>query len=112
MMETFSMVKDQIEKKGYLKHLGGGVVITGGGSLLQGGAELAQEIFGIPARVGYPLKVGGLVEEYQSPIYSTGVGLVLYGAALMEAEGFEPKSGKYKTTGFLKRLKDWMGEFF
>jgi cell division protein FtsA len=112
MMETFSMVKDQIEKKGYLKHLGGGVVITGGGSLLQGVAELAQEIFGIPARVGYPLKVGGLVEEYQSPIYSTGVGLVLYGAALMEAEGFEPKSGKYKTTGFLKRLKDWMGEFF
>lgn len=112
MAETFGMVKDQIDKKGYLKHLGGGVVLTGGGALLQGAPELAQEIFGIPARVGYPMNTGGLVEEYQSPIYSTGVGLVLYGAATLESEGFEPKSGKYKNTGFFKKLKEWMSEFF
>ncbi len=112
MAETFGMVKDQIDKKGYLKHLGGGVVLTGGGALLQGAPELAQEIFGIPARVGDPMNTGGLVEEYQSPIYSTGVGLVLYGAATLESEGFEPKSGRYKNTGFFKKLKEWMSEFF
>ena len=82
MAEILGMVKEQIEKKGYLHLLGGGVVLTGGGSLLLSGAsELASEIFGLPARVGYPVKLGGLVEEYHDPMYSTGVGLVMYGAS-------------------------------
>ncbi|MEW5818266.1 MAG: cell division protein FtsA [Spirochaetota bacterium] len=112
MAEIFGMVKEQIEKKGYLKHLGGGVVLTGGGALLKGTADLAREIFGVPARVGYPAKLGGLVEEYKSPAYATAVGLVMYGASGLEDEQFETGTAKVKNSGFLGKLKGWMKEFF
>ena len=46
MAEILGMIHEQIDKKGYLNILGGGVVITGGGSLLSGTAELATEING------------------------------------------------------------------
>lgn len=112
MSEILGMVRDQLAKKSYLKLLGGGVVLTGGGALLPGTVELAQEVFGIPARVGYPGKFGGLSSEYRSPIYSTGVGLVLYGAATMDAARYEIGQSRRSGDGFIFKLKDWMKEFF
>jgi cell division protein FtsA len=44
-------------------------------------AELGEEILGIPVRLGVPKGVGGLAEVVRSPGFSTGVGLVQYGAA-------------------------------
>ena len=112
MTEIFNLVKEQLQKKSYLGMLGGGIVLTGGGSLLSGTAELAQEVFGLPARVGYPAKVGGLTSEYQSPIYATAVGLVLYGAASVAVDRYEPGPTKRTGEGFIVKLKDWMKEFF
>ena len=110
--EILEMVKDKIDKKGYLKLLGGGVVLTGGGSLIPGITELAMEIFGLPARVGYPIKFGGLVEEYYNPKFATGVGLVLYGAA--QRESGTKRKGLDKQNllkNVIERMKDWFKEF-
>jgi cell division protein FtsA len=60
--------------------IGSGVVVTGGSAELQGVTEMAEQIFNIPARVGYPQGIGGLVEVVNRPMYATGVGLVLNGA--------------------------------
>ena len=79
MTEVFGMVKEQLQRSGYLNLIGGGVVLTGGGAMLSGAAELATEVFGLPARIGYPSPLGGLVDEYRSPQYATGVGLIMYG---------------------------------
>ena len=78
MVEIFQMVKDKLDEKKYLEKLNGGIVLTGGGALMLELRSLQGEIFDRPARVGYPLKCGGLVGEYKSPVYSTAVGLVLY----------------------------------
>ena len=113
--EMLSMVKDQIDKKGYLKLLGGGVVLTGGASLVPGTIELAQEVFDLPARIGYPMKLGGLVEEYFNPIYATGIGLVLYGVSKGEVgapENIRKTKGPDRFTGFTDRMKNWFKEFF
>jgi cell division protein FtsA len=40
---------------------------------------LASYIFKLPVRIGIPLSMGGLVEEYRNPLYATAVGLVLEG---------------------------------
>lgn len=112
MTELLNMVREQLAKKNYLKLLGGGVVLTGGGSLLPGTAELAQEVFGIPARIGYPGKFGGLSSEYRSPIYATGVGLALYGAATQESDRYEAGPSRRTGDGFIVKLRDWMKEFF
>ncbi len=112
MTEIFGMVKEQIDKKGYLKLLGGGVVITGGGSLLPGTAELASEIFGLPSRIGYPVKLGGLVEEYYNPMFATGVGLVLYGASRSSTEYFDTTSSEGTFSSVWERMRKWFKEFF
>nr|WP_319477458.1 cell division protein FtsA [Marispirochaeta aestuarii] len=110
MAEIFSMVRDQLEKKDYMRHLGGGVVLTGGGALIPGAVELALEVFGIPARIGIPDKLRGLVEEYQNPVYATAMGLVLYGSEGVSVT--EGGIGRRKGEGLMSRLKGWMKEFF
>jgi cell division protein FtsA len=113
MAEIFGMVREQIERKGYLHHLGGGVVLTGGGSLVAGAADLAAEIFGLPARIGYPVRLGGLVEEYANPMFATGVGLVLHGASREAAgEPFEMDAGEGAFTSTWERMRRWFKDFF
>ena len=112
MNETLEMVKEQLVKKGYQRLLGGGVVLTGGGSLIPGMVDLAQEVFGLPARLGYPMSLGGLVEEYNSPIYATAVGLVMYGAEARATGIFESGNRNANIRGTMDRIKNWLKEFF
>ncbi|MFZ4615674.1 MAG: cell division protein FtsA [Rectinemataceae bacterium] len=91
MEEIFALARERLDKMGHLRHVGGGIVLTGGGALMQGAPELAHAIFDLPVRVGYPRSVGGLVEEFRSPIWATGVGLVLLGA---ESATAEPRRGE------------------
>jgi cell division protein FtsA len=114
MEEIFCMVKGTLDKLVLSRPLGGGVVLTGGGSQLLGAAELASEIFSLPVRVGAPLPVGGLVEEYRSPAFATAVGLVLEGYD-RELQGAAERSGKVRERGIplFGRLAEWLKrEFF
>ncbi|MDR0383656.1 MAG: cell division protein FtsA [Spirochaetaceae bacterium] len=79
MTEIFQLAKANIEEIYPLRTLSGGVVITGGGANMPGVSELASEVFGLPVRIGNPLPVGGLVDEYRNPAYASAVGLVLEG---------------------------------
>ena len=78
--EIFQLVHHEVERNGFAELLTSGVVITGGSTLLQGMTELAEEILGLPVRRGVPRGIGGLVDVVKSPVYATGVGLVVYGA--------------------------------
>jgi threonylcarbamoyladenosine tRNA methylthiotransferase MtaB len=80
-------------------------------------AELANQIFKMPVRVGAPLPVGGLVEEYRSPVYAAAVGLVLEGNDREGKTGPDRSGGTpprdSAQEGILKKLWDWIkGEFF
>ncbi|GHV85707.1 cell division protein FtsA [Spirochaetia bacterium] len=113
--EIFFMVKEKLDKLAFSRPLGGGVVLTGGGSQLLGAAELASEIFRLPARVGAPLSAGGLVEEYRNPAYATAVGLVLEGNEREMAKGLErgTRRAEKGNTPLFGRLAEWLKkEFF
>ncbi len=77
--EILSLVHRDITRAGYVDVLASGVVLTGGSSLLEGMGEMAEQIFNMPVRIGYPTGIGGLVDVVNNPMYATGVGLVLYG---------------------------------
>ena len=111
MTEVFGMVKDQLDRSGYLKLLSGGAVLTGGGALLPGAAELATEVLGLPARIGYPTPLGGLVEEYRSPEFATGVGLVMYGHGKRRPEHFDMNTSESGYDSVWDRMKRWFREF-
>lgn len=78
--EIFSLVQGELVRSGYEEMISSGVVVTGGSAELQGVTEMAEQIFNIPARVGYPQGIGGLIEVVNKPMYATAVGLVLNGA--------------------------------
>jgi len=48
---------------------------------MEGMIECAEEILGMPVRLGFPVGVKGIVQLVQGPQYATGVGLVRYGAS-------------------------------
>jgi cell division ATPase FtsA len=56
-------------------------VLTGGNTLIRGADELAAVVFGMPVKIGYPsgMTYTGLATEVESPVYSTAVGLAIYG---------------------------------
>ena len=77
--EIFTLVARELARAGFQDAATAGVVVTGGTSIMQGVPELAEGIFDQPVRRGDPIGVGGLADVIQSPIYSTAVGLALYG---------------------------------
>lgn len=111
MAEIFGMVREKVEKKGFLKNLGGGVVLTGGGALMPGAVDLAQDVFGMAARVGRPGDHGGIRNEYQSPQFATAVGLVLYGASVAKVQGVPPPP-RERSPGVVGAIGKWIRNFF
>lgn len=78
--EIFQLIQGEIQKSGFQDLLSGGVVITGGSALLEGMPEVAEFIFEMPVKRGIPQGIGGLRDVVNSPKFSTGVGLLKYGA--------------------------------
>ena len=110
-LEVLDLVGDELSRAGFLDRLNAGIVFTGGGSLIEGLAELAERRFGLPVRLGQPTGVEGLVDIVSSPIYSTAVGLVLYGHHNRDIDAYIGHGG-----GVFGRLAGqvgrWFGELF
>lgn len=107
-VELLELVKDQIWRAGASDRLITGAVLTGGGSMLDGMLELAEETLEMPVRQGLPLGVRGLTDEISHPVYSTAVGLALFGA---EEAGYR-KNGQGKANSpprFFNKILSWAG---
>jgi cell division protein FtsA len=109
--EIFHLVRREIAKSGYQSFLASGVVMTGGSTLLPGMIEMAQQVLGVPVRLGLPTHVGGLIDVISSPIYATGVGLVLYGMKGSEKNFFRIREDNVFSK-VRNRMSDWFSEFF
>src|SRR5690242_8822671 len=78
--EIFEHVKKELMRSGFYDGLAAGVVLTGGATAMDGVCDVAEQALALPTRRGVPTKIGGLVDVVRSPAYSTGVGLVMFGA--------------------------------
>jgi cell division protein FtsA len=109
--EIFQLVHREINKSGFEEALASGIVLTGGTTLLPGTVEMAEQVVNMPMRLGIPTQVGGLTDVVSSPIYATGVGLVLYGLKRQDRKYFRIRENNV----FIKvknRMVDWFSEFF
>ncbi|MDR1759804.1 MAG: cell division protein FtsA [Fibrobacter sp.] len=109
MKEIFNLISEDIERKKLNKVIGAGFVLTGGGSSIEGLVELAEKVFNAPVRRGTPQKSMGLGESIAMPSYSTGVGLLNYGAKHYKPSARDKvpnfaKSAFRKALGFLKNI--------
>jgi cell division protein FtsA len=117
--ELFSLVQAELDRSGYGEHLAAGVVMTGGSARIEGAVQLAESIFHLPVRIGMPqsLKLGGMEELLQNPIYATGIGLLMYGRqrSLENGVSSKPRQGHGATKGLgeaMGKLKGWFANNF
>ncbi len=104
--ELLSLVHAELRRSGFEEICAAGVVLTGGSSKMEGAIELAEEIFHMPVRLGYPQHVSGLVDVVRNPIHSTGVGLLLFGnrqQSGLSSYQLEDTSG----AGVWAKMKSW-----
>ncbi len=114
MEELFVLAAQEIKRSGIESYLPAGVVVTGGGSLLKGTRELAQQVLGADVNLGVPMDIGGgLIKEVESPIYATGIGLILHRLKyLNQKKNAKKNKGKKKAglNNILLRIKQWFDE--
>jgi len=82
VVEIVEQVYMEIKNYGHedqKKKLIAGIVLTGGGSQLKHLKQLVEYITGMDTRIGYPNEhlAGDSNEEVTSPLYATGVGLLM-----------------------------------
>jgi cell division protein FtsA len=79
MSEILEQVYYEIKASGYEKKLIAGIVLTGGGALLKHLVQLTEYITCMDTRIGYPNEhlANTVSDEIASPMYATGVGLVI-----------------------------------
>ncbi|MBI4773619.1 MAG: cell division protein FtsA [Deltaproteobacteria bacterium] len=105
--EVFTLIQREMIRSGYEDLPVSGIVLTGGSSLLPGIPEVAEQVFNLPVRRGYPHSIGGLVDIVNSPMYATGVGLVLYGKRAKPGKKFRIRD-KNIFNRVLGRMKKWI----
>lgn len=101
MVEILEMVNQDLINCGLKNRINGGIVITGGTGLLANLVDLAEQIFDLPVRIGYPVQIGGKVEEVRTPRCTTGVGLVMYGRQ-------HQVDNRYSESSMVGRMKEWL----
>ncbi|MBU1578670.1 MAG: cell division protein FtsA [Bacteroidetes bacterium] len=79
--EIFEHVYYEIKNSGFERRLIAGIVLTGGGAMMKHIDQLAAFVTGMDVRIGYPNEhlAKDTVEELASPMFATGIGLVIEG---------------------------------
>ncbi|MBA3465223.1 MAG: cell division protein FtsA [Deltaproteobacteria bacterium] len=108
--EIFEYVKKDLVRSGYYDALAAGVVLTGGATVMEGVAEIAEQVLNVPTRRAAPTKIGGLVDVVRSPSYSTGVGLVMFGA--QQGKSVQLPARGEDRPGMFKRAWSRLAEMF
>lgn len=107
--DVFHHLWDEIRRSGYERSLNAGVVLTGGGSKLEGMAEIAEQIFDLPIRRGFPDGVGGLADHVQDPSFATAVGLAMH---VNRHDAEAPQFGLGIFSGWRDRFGRILRDFF
>jgi cell division protein FtsA len=101
MKEIFELVGKQLDNQGLLELIPAGVVITGGGAETLGITEVAKRVLQLPARIGKPVELQGLVSDIQKPSFATAIGLVHYGR---KQGGTVPKRSGFSFSSALQKV--------
>ncbi|MBE2293793.1 MAG: cell division protein FtsA [Phycisphaerales bacterium] len=104
--EFFELAREELQRSGFENLIAAGVVLTGGSSKMEGVVELANEVFHMPTRLGLPHDVTGMEDIVRNPIYSTAVGLLLFGNENRRPTRLSTVS-RAGNKGLWSRMKNW-----
>lgn len=109
--ELFGLIYEALDKNNLLDAISAGFVLTGGAAKMRGIAQLAEEIFKVPVRIGGPTNITGVQDVLHNPVHSTGVGLLMYNQAQLDEEPvmFDDVESD---AGVWRKMKGWFGKHF
>ena len=117
--ELFTLVQAELRRSGFEDLVAAGIVLTGGTSKIEGAVELAEEIFHMPVRLAKPSGVNGMNDIVGNPIYSTGVGLLMYAQKHLQQQRQQMPMGapilpevQHPKANVLNRMKNWFQSNF
>ena len=108
--EMLTMIQRDLVKAQCEEMLTSGIVLTGGCAQLKGLSQAAEQIFGLPVRLGRPTGPGGLVDLVKGPDFATAAGLVIY--ASREAGSAAHARGTQNFGRLFRKVGNWFGEYF
>ncbi|HEX4975139.1 MAG TPA: cell division protein FtsA [Pseudomonadales bacterium] len=106
--ELFTLVQAELRRSGFEDLISAGIVMTGGSSKMEGVIELAEEVFHMPVRLGLPKEILGLTDAVIDPIYSTAIGLLLYGQKELQENKGNLNSPEMMGGNMFHRIKKWV----
>ena len=109
--EIFTMVAMELSSKGVIGKVPSGVVVTGGCALCIGTQESARRMLSLPARIGFPKGVTGLIEEVENPAFAACVGLLFFGITEQETAPKWTSPGIFSKIGKDLPVKGAVGKF-
>lgn len=115
--EIFKLVNKELQSIKRAGLLPAGAVLTGGGAKLPYVVDVSKKILGLPTQLGFPSKLGGMMNEVDDPSFATAVGLILWAR---EQEIFS--KGGFTGVGVIDnisrnaeytvdKIRKWMGRF-
>ncbi len=109
--EIMELIRESLEKSGYMRKLNTGIVLTGGTALLNGIQEIAHRQLELPVKIGYPEKLNGIQDHINSPEFSVAIGMILH---TFSEQTYSNYSGNYSSNAnsFIKKTMKSIKELF
>lgn len=104
--EMMTMINQEMIDSNFKELVNAGIVLTGGTSLLADMLDITEQIFDLPVRIGYPQRVGGVVDLVNTPQCATAVGLVIYGMRNEPGRRFRMREGSIMGR-VSNRMRNW-----
>ena len=99
--EICEMVIREVRRAVHDDILSAGLVLTGGTANLAGIAVAAEQVTGLPARVGAPQGIQGLIDTLADPAYASSVGVLQWAVREMESGVWQTQRSSFAFTGDL-----------
>src|SRR5690606_20303822 len=78
MKEIFNLLGQKLAEEDLIEEIPAGVIITGGGAETVGIIDVAKKTLNLPARIGRPKQLRGVIDDLNKASYATSIGLLLY----------------------------------
>lgn len=107
--EMLTLINDELIESGTKPLVNAGLVLTGGTAMLTHIVDMAEQIFDLPVRIGYPQHIGGILDIVNTPQCATGVGLVIYGKKSESGRLYHDKE-RSGIGGIARKIKGLFGK--
>lgn len=110
--EILVRVRQMLNARGLSKNLVRGMVLTGGASLIKNFPALAEGVFQVPCRIGYPNLADVTPHQVESPAFSGAVGIIRHGVEYRAAARNGRVDGRGPARSWVKRTTRFMRKYF